>query len=549
MSSTSSHQHSRSSLSSIFSKQSSITTDDGAGFGAWAQHNYYDLPEEPINFPLSRRPPRKESSSSVSSSSLSSIEQFDSSYSRRKEMFDDKSSFESSLSSTSNFALPAEDVLMNLGFGSTPNILPERFAKEWYEKMIKTKNKKLEEAKRRRGQYANKKQKSLPVHDEEDEKRELEISTNSLQIERIQEETEEQQKSEIEEHQKSEIVEEQKEKIDEQEKKDQQREKKEEEQCKAKDKHEKRENNTKLVSLPSIIVNEKPAMVQQSSSSLEVAEIFRTDDKQPPSRRLSIRSNEDRLCPPSPSAYGLSPNALSPVTVIEMEQLDNQNDSIDQPGELSAISEEELISTATSRSTSNGESIDDRRSAFTSTSQEPAGNLETNLVMFTQDVAIQEDDGRISPIIMRPTPFFEESDEFCIVMDKSTQTLQTTTTESKQAQTNKVHKLCIGTQTLHEWQFGEDSGEFESFVILSSVAVQTDETLTRYKSSKTLRQFNHTLDRLANKARSVNEQKNQEIDVSAAKTQWWFDQLLSPSIERKTLSEYLTHEKEDLISS
>ncbi|CAD5119208.1 unnamed protein product [Dimorphilus gyrociliatus] len=501
MSSTSSQQHSRSSLSSIFSKQSSITTDDGAAFGAWAQHNYYDLPEEPINFPMSNRPPRKESSSSVSSSSLSSTEQFDNAYSRRRECFEEKSSFESSLSSTSNFAIPAEDVLMNLGFGSTPNILPERFAKEWYEKMMKTRMRKLEEAKRRRGQYANQKQKSLPVHEEEDEKKELETIPKVSKIEKILEEKEVETKV---------------------------------------------DDGKKLVSLPSIVVNEKPTIVQQSSSSLEVAEIFRSDDKQPPSRRLSIRSNEDRLCPPSPSAYGLSPNALSPVTVIEMDQLDNINDT-EQPGELSAISEEELIYTITSQITNQKENIAERRSAFTSTnSADPEGKIETNLIMFTQDVAIQEDDGRISPIIMRPTPYFEEDDQFCIVMDKSTQTVMPSN-ECKEVQTNKVHKLCIGTQTAHNWQNGEDnSAEFESFVILSSVAVQTEETLTRYKSSKSLRQFNHTLDRLADKARSINEQK---IDVSAVKTQWWFDQLLSPSIERKTLSEYLTNEKEDVVSS
>ena len=39
---------------------------------------------------------------------------------------------------------PAEDVLMNLGFGTADSFLPERFARDWYDKLLNARRERIQ---------------------------------------------------------------------------------------------------------------------------------------------------------------------------------------------------------------------------------------------------------------------------------------------------------------------------------------------------------------------------------------------------------------------
>ncbi len=224
--------------------------------------------------------------------------------------------------------------------------------------------------------------------------------------------------------------------------------------------------------IPSIVVSVNRFLPPQSSSSLEVAEIMDSDSTgmrsaneqhflQVEPAMISVvlsdvedsgnegakwrcppfnqSLSEDRLCPPSPTSGSLaiSPIPVSPVTVIEMEHLDNINDSLDSGdsvgdvnmsqrevqlmvpddmimSSLQPISEEELLSSDQSRQTSFDDSSVhsmDQNKPTTSNSKH-GGNMSSSvsnsglglqhskLEPVMHDIEVEANDGKLSPIIM-----------------------------------------------------------------------------------------------------------------------------------------------------
>ena len=202
--------------------------------------------------------------------------------------------------------------------------------------------------------------------------------------------------------------------------------------------------------VPAIVVSSNRNFQNQSSCSLEIAEIMDTQLEplkkskvanskhlQPEPAMISVilsdledsyksTENSQSLLPPSsPLAMSLSmsPIPVSPVTVIEVEHLDNQNDSIDSgdalpadtsdihgvlmiaednieginnpPAILHPIFEEESMM---SSDQSHSASFDDGLSSHPSELPQGAGPHQFSPL--TMDSAVEATDGRLSPLIM-----------------------------------------------------------------------------------------------------------------------------------------------------
>lgn len=114
----------------------------------------------------------------------------------------------------------------------------------------------------------------------------------------------------------------------------------------------------------------------------------------------------------------------------------------------------------------------------------------------TRDAAVQEDDGRISPLVTIP--------KLCFIakVDKSTQ-IEEPSVCCKQVQTTDIRKVCTGMQTN---ETGEERKKNKGPVrfMFTHVEVQTDEKMADYQPPKKLESFKTKLGRLTKKMGGVN---------------------------------------------
>ena len=202
--------------------------------------------------------------------------------------------------------------------------------------------------------------------------------------------------------------------------------------------------------IPSIIVTSNKPLMPQSSSSMEITDIMGgkrsgTDKYEPALLTLVLSDVEDNVSvissggttsassgskstlSISPRCSSISPVPISPITVIEVDKLDNVNDSIDSgesPCEvvslsssflqsqfsgddqekLVTINEDEQLHLDKELQDINGTSNDGKMHCDINVTEVAPNNL-----LNMADCAIEADDGRLSPLVIFTNRSFEQS--------------------------------------------------------------------------------------------------------------------------------------------
>ena len=305
--------------------------------------------------------------------------------------------------------------------------------------------------------------------------------------------------------------------------------------------------------IPTIIVN-SVSIDQQSLSSMEVAEILNTDDSETNMQVSDIwlkkeigmdKENFDHanslgatgndaaegLLSPLPISLSVSPASVSPVTVIEVDKLDNNHDSLDSEandlGPLSpdAMNDYEITQPNLSPFIANGNgpfllcrpsSMEDLydendylrpvcRHTIVSCLHSPCNspnNGNQSAIACSSEAGVQEDDGRLSPIrkfiVARQSTASSESKSTQCSMEFKSVGCQVTNNQQQNASTQTSNEN--NHDGAHHFNFNIPNGQHRLYSTLTAcvqdilqcittIVTKTVEKNTRLTTSQVTSQF------------------------------------------------------------
>ena len=186
--------------------------------------------------------------------------------------------------------------------------------------------------------------------------------------------------------------------------------------------------------IPTIVVTPN-RLITQSSTSLELSEILKTEDERVEPALLSVVLSdvEDNMSTVSsgggsilgqssksnslsPCNLSVSPIPISPVTVIELDKLDNQNDSIDSLEYNEAPSHTAKLKNNFNETNTLPQINSENQVFQMSITEAPElneklmhDNFHERSRMSSKDCSSEADDGRLSPLLIFSNRSFEQS--------------------------------------------------------------------------------------------------------------------------------------------